>query len=169
MQTNSRISEFPLEKALSTAMSHLWLVAVCCSLLGINKGEQVFRQANQTQSLSVFQSVLSEVPVGWFWFCCAIQGSKCLWSIFVVPEKQCSCISLPLSFHSAHKLWMGRYKQGAMSLCCWLENCSLQMPFPMYSVGVAKGSCSSALVSGQPQPCLKVKQARDRSTPHLPG
>lgn len=145
MWTNSRISELPLQKALSTAMSHLWsIVAVCCSLLGINKEEQVFRQANQTQSLLVF--ILFWVKYLWDIFGFTVQGSRCLWSMFVVSDKQSSCIPLPRSFHSAHMLWMGRYKQGTVFFMVLLRKCApLQLPFHMCSVGVVKGSCSSAL------------------------
>lgn len=98
------------------------IVAVCCSLLGINKEEQVFWQAHQTQSLSVFN--LFWVKYLWGGFGFAVHGSRCLWSMFVVSEEQSSCISLPLSSHScshAHTEWGGTSKVLCFSCCC-LEN-----------------------------------------------
>lgn len=93
------------------------IVAVCCSLLGVNKEEQVFRPANQTQSLSVFS--LFWVKYLWGVFGFAVQGSRCLWSMFVVSEEQSSCISLlSASILLTCSEWGGTSKVLCFSCCC---------------------------------------------------
>lgn len=133
MWTNSRISEFPLEKALSTAMSHLWLKCFCCLLQFVrNKHERAGFQCMQTKLKSVsFQSILSEIPVGFLGFAVPFKEVNAYGiSLLCVSAKQSSCISLPLSFHSAHKLWMGRYKQGTVFFTLLLRECaSCKCPF----------------------------------------
>lgn len=171
--TNSRISEFPLEKALSTAMSCLWLKCFCCLLQFVRNKQGRGFQCKQIKHKVCQCSIYFEWNTcGFAWFCCAIQGRKCLWHIFVM----CICKAIQLyfpasNFHSAHKLWMGRYKQGVLcfSRCC-LEDVLLANALSQVQYwGSERVLFKCTGIAGQPQPCLKIKHVRDRSTPHFPG
>lgn len=91
--TNSRISEFPLEKALSTAMSCLWLKCFCCLLQFVRNKQGRGFQFKQIKHKVCQCSIYFEWNTcGFAWFCCAIQGRKCLWRIFVM--RICKAIQL---------------------------------------------------------------------------
>lgn len=172
MWTNSKISEFALEKTLSTAMSHLWLKCCCCLLQFVrNKKGRAGFQCRQIKRKVCQFSIYFEwnsSEVFFFWFCYAIQGNAYGVSLLCVSAKQCSCISLPLSFHSAHKLWMRGYKKSTMFFMLLLRECApCKCSFTYTVLGWWKGLFFCTGVAGQPQPCLKIKQVRDRTTPHF--